>query len=550
MKCSNCGKVFNPSDYQIKQFNNGKNVFCSKSCGTAFRYKSNYIEITDEELAEKLQNMFDTTDLSYDEIKKISGVSYSRFSNVVKKYNIGRSEERITELKISHCKETMLKKYGDINPMRVNVLKESFKKSRKKSKEDEALIVKKREQTKLERYGDKDYHNVKQMKQTVQERYGVNSGFNTEFARQRHKEVSLEKYGVDNPFKSEEVHNLQKQSMKEKYGGESAFSVPEIREKAKQTNLKKYGVDNPMKNKIVYNNTVVSKLIKHYGVTNGFATPQCIKARYKNGSTSNINFNIGNQLNENNDIQYEFHLDGYLYDIKKGKKFLIEVDPTVSHNINKSYAYIVGISKNNKPIDINYHYEKTKNALKNHYKCIHIFDWDDIEKIKYIIEDKQKDYANNYSIKEVNLNEAEKFLDDYSITNIKGSSIYLGLFKNDNLYQLIGIGKHLRSTKWEYEIFNFQTSPNYEIIGGYEKLIKYFIKNYKPKSICTYVDISKFTRKEFEQIGFLYRKTIKPKLWIYENKIKKQVYENYKDINQDWLPVPDCGYYLMYYKVK
>jgi len=43
--------------------------------------------------------------------------------------------------------------------------------------------------------------------------------------KQKRKKTSLEKYGVDNPFKSEE-----------------------IKEKIKETNIEKYGVDNPAKN--------------------------------------------------------------------------------------------------------------------------------------------------------------------------------------------------------------------------------------------------------------------------------------------------------------
>ena len=58
-----------------------------------------------------------------------------------------------------------------------------------------------------------------------------------------YKNNCLEKYGVDNPAKSEEIKDKSKKTLNEKYGVDYARQIKEAREKAKQTCLKKYGVE-------------------------------------------------------------------------------------------------------------------------------------------------------------------------------------------------------------------------------------------------------------------------------------------------------------------
>ena len=55
----------------------------------------------------------------------------------------------------------------------------------------------------------------------------------------KNKQVFLEKYGVDNPWKSEEVKQKIKETLSLKYGSPTFNN----RQKAKETNLVRYGVD-------------------------------------------------------------------------------------------------------------------------------------------------------------------------------------------------------------------------------------------------------------------------------------------------------------------
>lgn len=87
--------------------------------------------------------------------------------------------------------------------------------------------------------------------------------------RQKHKQTCLEKYGVDNPAKSEISRNKYKQTCIEKYGVDNAFKSEYIKEKMKITWIEKYGVDNPRKNLNIINKCRET-LIKRYGVACGF----------------------------------------------------------------------------------------------------------------------------------------------------------------------------------------------------------------------------------------------------------------------------------------
>lgn len=62
---------------------------------------------------------------------------------------------------------------------------------------------------------------------------------------EKSKQTNLQKYGVENPFQSEECKKKSKETMISKYGVSIPLQSNEIKEKTRQTNLQKYGVENP-----------------------------------------------------------------------------------------------------------------------------------------------------------------------------------------------------------------------------------------------------------------------------------------------------------------
>lgn len=66
---------------------------------------------------------------------------------------------------------------------------------------------------------------------------------------------------------------------------------------------------------------------------------------------------------------------------------------------------------------------------------------------------------------------------------------------------------------------------NSKVVGGPEKLFKYFIKAYKPESIVSYCDLSKFTGYMYTNLGFSQKKVSIGKHW-FNPKTKQHITDN------------------------
>ena len=75
------------------------------------------------------------------------------------------------------------------------------------------------------------------------------SALNTDW--EKHKQTCLEKFGVENPFQSEEVKEKSKQTMLERHGFEYPMQSEDVKNKSKQTCLEKFGCEIPMQSEEV-----------------------------------------------------------------------------------------------------------------------------------------------------------------------------------------------------------------------------------------------------------------------------------------------------------
>lgn len=75
------------------------------------------------------------------------------------------------------------------------------------------------------------------------EKYGVDNPSKAEEIKQKKIDTCRQHFGVDHSLQSKDVRDKGKETIKEKYGVEYISQSAEIQEKIKQTNLKKYGVE-------------------------------------------------------------------------------------------------------------------------------------------------------------------------------------------------------------------------------------------------------------------------------------------------------------------
>lgn len=376
--------------------------------------------------------------------------------------------------------------------------------------------------TNIEKYGNKngkgygtEYH-----KNYMIDKYGVDSFFKLENFDEIRKQRCIEKYGVDHYMKKASHIETIRQNNMLKFGATDVMKISEFKErnrktlyehygvtspakdrgiltKMQNTCLERYGVNNPTKSKEILDKVVATNL-ERYGVPYFTLTDV-----YQNsGATvSKKNKALGEVFKINED-DYEFKIGAYSYDLKKDET-LIEINPSITHNSTYGFAYLIKKSDSNDPLNKNYHINKTKFALDNGYRCIQIFDWDDVDKIKYLIKDKETLYARNLTLKDVSKDECDNFLNNNHLqSTCKGQDIRLGLYKDDKLVQLMTFGTPRYNKKFQYELLRLCTDKDYKVVGGSNKLFKYFIDSYNPLSIISYCDNSKFSGDVYKSLNF------------------------------------------------
>ena len=233
-----------------------------------------------------------------------------------------------------------------------------------------------------------------------------------------------------------------------------------------------------------WNYKTIRKTLKdRYGVNNSYAL-----AKFVNNSKTNQKFKAYLQSkNIIHDIEkYLYREDGSFmkYDFII-KNYLLELNPTATHNSTfKPYGDKKGISKD-------YHYNKSKLAYDNGFQCICIWDWDDWDKILKLISPEPK--VDNFSIKEINIEEAKNFLDNNHIFGYVEDDIRLGVFIEDKLVSILTLEKLSENSYNILRIYN----ENYLL-----DLINYFVSNYNPSSIYYVCNLDKYVPDNFIKLGF------------------------------------------------
>jgi len=467
--------------------------------------------------------------------------------------------DELKQKRSAKAKETFLKKYGVDNPSKTIEVKAKIQK------------------TNLERYGHECSAQSEVVKEKIKatnlKKYGVEYSFQAEVVKEKIKATSLERYGVDNPSKSDIIKGRIVKSNRRNLGVDYPMQSKDVLDKSRVTSLQKYGTEYPNQSEIVKSKIDASTL-EHYGVNRACKLDEfkqkivdtnrerygvdytCLLYSGKlKGNDSSYNRDFAELLDSNN-IKYEreFLLQKYSYDFKVGN-ILVEINPTATHN-----THFNPYGKNR--IDTNYHKNKSNLAKDSGYSVIHVFDWDDIDKVVQLLRDRETVYARKCEVIFVNEVDANKYLDTYHLQGTcRGQKFRLGLYYDNKLVSLMTFGKSRFNKNCEYELLRY--CSHYNVVGGAEKLFKHFVDNYKPNSIVSYCDTSKFSGKVYDMLGFKYVKTNSPRKHWYSWKEKRHITDGlllsqgydrlFKEnhgkgtsneeliLARGYLPVYDCG---------
>lgn len=435
--------------------------------------------------------------------------------SIIEKYG---SLEAYNKLRIDKMLETKLEKYGDINYS-------NREKARKTTKEHYGVefplqsdkCQENRRNTLKERYGVDKYNNREKSIQTCLEKYGVENPAKTKEVIEKIKDSCAKKFGsYENYVKcnlekatntklekygDKYYNNIDKrrQTNLERYGHICYLASEEGRKKVREILRKKYGVDYISQSNVI-KEKVSNTCQDRYNVP--FA---CMRkeARFK-GNDSRINREFSELLSKNNiSFEREFPLNNKSYDFKIDN-VLVEINPASTHNSTFGIFATEGLPKN-------YHCDKSKLARENNFRCIHVWDWDDTNKIIKMLLPKSKLYARNCVVEEVSKFDCDSFLNTYHLQNTcKNQSVRLGLYFNNELVQIMTFGSPRYTKRYQWELLRLCTKNDYIVVGGAEKLFKFFIDNYNPESIISYCDMSKFNGNIYEKLGFIKQKEAPP----------------------------------------
>lgn len=449
--------------------------------------------------------------------------------------------------------------------------------------------IKKIKYNQLVKYNYLDHYLCRKCKneKNLLEKYGVTNVFQIEKIKEKIKKTNIEKYGVDNPSKNVDIKNKKKLTCETHYGTTCPLSSEIIKNKSKNTLLIKYGVDNISKideikrkkeNTCIKNNGVkyisqsedFKKRIKKkvldflknkYGVIDyfddnyQFYCDKCKSHYYINkrvyqtrrefsvekctycnpiGSFSIsgeekklmdfIKENYNNEVLENKKIIHPYEIDIYLPDLKLGFEF------------NGLYWHSELYKENN------YHFNKTELAEQQGIKLIQIYedDWlykQDIVKSRILntIGKSEKIMARRCEIREINnIETIRDFLNKNHLQGFVGSQIKIGLFFKEELVSLMTFGgtrapMNQKKSKKVYEMIRFCNKLNVSVIGGANRLFRYFINNYNPIKIISYADRSWSQGHLYEELGFQLDRKTQPSYFYIINGMRKYRFSYRKD---------------------
>lgn len=433
-------------------------------------------------------------------------------------------------------------------------------------------VKNKRKETNIERFGTDKPQQLDSIKQksikTNNERYGVDYAITNIDIKQKSIDTLIANYGVDNPNKSKEILEKRVTSFK--------ANIAQYKETYKQTSLTKYGVKHPwmvadihqkgiderkaIQHKIIQDSVIEYCNMQHHELINidwniKEITCKCDKIHeykitnylFHKRKTININTcTICNKLNQYSGEELnllKFIEDNYNGDIiKRDRKILNgkELDIYLpALNLAFEFNGLYWHSEANK--SIKYHYEKSVACKEKGIHLIHVFedDWElkkDI--IKSIILNKLNKsnmiYARKCEIKLVDNAIAKIFLNINHMQGYIPAKINIGLYHNNELISLMTFGQlrtNLGSKSKDgcYELYRMCNKLNTAIIGGANKLFKYFIRNYNYTEIITYCNNSLYTGDMYIKLGFQFDKFTGINYWWIVNDRKSNRYNWRKD---------------------
>jgi len=523
--------------------------------------------------------------------------------------------------------QTRSEKYGGIHPSQTKEAKEKRRKTNierygVESPMQSSIIKDKYNNTCMERHGVKNGSSTKKARenfiQTCQKKYGTNSPLQAKEVTDKIANTLMERYGVTNPAYLESSKIKSRETQERKYGG-YASSTKEFRDKVRQTSLEKFGVEHYLQNEEVISKRRETNLDR-YGVTcNLLAENNIEKSRQtcvEKYGTDNYShteeysnrmkaWHLGNrmpviesfvklgyELVDLNDglritykcptcgLEFTHHLGFFMQRHSSGSEICTNCLPIITFTSKaekevNSYVQSLGFETdennrsilNGKEIDVyvpskkvgfeynglywhgennkssKYHQEKKLQSISKGINLVHIWedDWeykrDIIEsRIRNILGLSERIYARQTSVKELDSKTSEEFLNDNHLQGNLNAKYHFGLFFNNELVSVMTFANRNKNI----EMLRFANKLNLNVVGGFSKLLKHYTRNYQPEEIFTFADLDWTTPVDnvYLKNGFEYNSITTPSYWWVkgDQRFNRLNFQKHKLVEQGYDP--------------
>ena len=190
-----------------------------------------------------------------------------------------------------------------------------------------------------------------------------------------------------------------------------------------------------------------------------------------------------------------------------------------------------------------YHVKKTLACKEKGVRLIHVFEDEWVNKneicksrISSVLGlDNKRIYARKCIVKEIQANEANKFISENHIQGISYGKYNYGLFNDGELVSVMtfcGLRRNLGGKKEEgcYELLRFCNKLNTTVIGGAGKLFNRFIKDISPQKVISYADKRWSCGDLYYKLGFEYIHDSKPNYFYLVNGERRNRFNFRKDV--------------------
>ena len=442
--------------------------------------------------------------------------------------------------------------------------------------------VKNKQQEKmLNEYGARHALQIKEFKEkaenTTYNNFGVKNPFESKIIQERIKNIIYNNLGV--PLQNDEIEERRKQTCKDIFGVPYPTQCEKVKEKIRSSRIKNNLPKNNLSNKefikflnkfnklyhlniqideIYSKNEYFIKFIKHLyknrrrllrlkEIADIFRfAPNTIGHRVKELKLLKFFYIVDSNLElqfkellENNNIDFERanrnilpktenngqpELDFYLKDYN----IAFEINDMTGHNFKR---------KNKE-----YHINKVLKSKQKGIRLIHLWEWELTDEdlwnktsnwiLNLLNNQKVNIDIKDCTIKEVDKEVAQHFINEYNLYDYEESDVNFGLFYNNQPLQVMTFK---RQNDNNFELLQFCTKYGFKVKFGAKELINYFIQSYNLFSIIAIVNLDKFSGATFEEIKFKLIKYNEPKLVSYNNKsnsLYKSIYNCGQNIYQ------------------